>query len=159
RVWTTKMTEGIATAVVAVLVAWLVVFTLDRLFDTPRGLLVAIAAVTAGICLVVPYYFHKWVWRNRHLEQLARLLARRLPRVRAQHRGVLGLSHSERELAGSRRRCEAAIEQVATDAAGRDLPEAAPRSCARTMVLAATAGLLIALGLGTLYPLAAQNAW
>src|SRR5690606_31788992 len=59
RVWTTKMTEGIATAVVAVLVAWLVVFTLDRLFDTPRGLLVAIAAVTAGICLVVPYYFHK----------------------------------------------------------------------------------------------------
>lgn len=159
RVWTTKMTEGIATAVVAVMVAWLVVFTLDRLFDTPRGLLVAIAAVTAGMCLVVPYYFHKWVWRNRHLEQLARLLARRMPRVGDQLLGVLELSHSERELARSRRLCEAAIEQVATDAASRDLTEAAPRTHARSMVLAATVGILVALGLGTLYPLAAQNAW
>ena len=52
RVWTTKMTEGIAAAVVAVFSAWLMVFALDRLFDTPRWLLVAIAALTAGVCLV-----------------------------------------------------------------------------------------------------------
>ena len=42
---------------------------------------------------------------------------------------------------------------------GRDLTEAAPRSHARTMVLAGLVGVVVALGLGTLYPLSAQNAW
>src|SRR5690606_10597283 len=120
--------------------------------------LAAIALMTGGACLVVPYYFHKWVWRNRHLEQLARLLSRKLPRVGDQLLGVLELSHSQREQARSRRLCEAAIEQVATDAAHRDFTTAAPDTRVRGMLLAATATVAIALGLATLYPLAARNA-
>src|SRR5690606_13544026 len=131
----------------------------DRWFDTPRWLLLTIAIAAGAACLVVPYYLHRWVWQNRQLEQLARLLARKLPRVGDQLLGVLELAHSEREQARSRRLCEAAIEQVATDAAGRDLSVATPNSSARGMVIAATAGAAIALGLATLYPLAAANAW
>src|SRR5690606_28309630 len=114
-------------------------FALDRLFDTPRWLLLTIAVAAAAGCLVVPYYLHRWIWKNRQLEQLARLLARKLPLVGDQLLGVLELAHSEREQARSRRLCEAAIEQVATDAAGRDFSQATPNSHARGMVVAATA--------------------
>jgi hypothetical protein len=159
RVWSTKMAEAVACAAAAVLVAYLVLFALDRWLDTPRTVR-WLLAVAAGVgCLLVPYYLHRWVWRNRRFEQLARLLARRLPRVGDQLLGVIELAQSDSEQARSRRLCEAAIEQAAVDTARRDLTAAAPPSFVRPAAVLATLAALGAVALAALYPLAAANAW
>ncbi len=159
RVWSSKMTEAVACAAAAVLVAYLTLFALDRMFDTPRPIL-WVLAVGAGVgCLLVPYYFHRWVWRNRRLEQLARLLARKLPRVGDQLLGAIELAGSDSEQSRSRRLCEAAIEQAAADTAKRDLRETAPVSYAKPAILLASLTGMAAFALALFYPLAASNAW
>ncbi len=159
RVWSSKMTEAVACAVAAVLVAYLTLFALDRLFDTPRPVM-WVLAVAAGVgVLLVPYYFHRWVWRNRRFEQLARLLAHKLPRVGDQLLGAIELAGSDSEQSRSRRLCEAAIEQAAADTAKRDLREAAPDSYAKPAIMLTALAGMAAFALAMIYPLAASNAW
>ena len=76
KVWTTKMAEALALALAAVLIAFLTVFVIDRFWDTPASVRSTIFFVTLAIWLVVPWALHRWVWKNRTLDQLARLLAR-----------------------------------------------------------------------------------
>ena len=79
HLWRVKMVEAAAGAVIGIAAAFLVSYALDRFVDTPawlRGLLLATAA--AG-CALVPFAWHRWVYRRRHLEQLAR------PRTRVLH--------------------------------------------------------------------------
>ena len=159
RVWSRKMTEAVAAAAAVVLVAYLALFALDRMFNTPRPILWVLAAGAGVGCLLVPYYLHRWVWRHRRLEQLARLLAKKLPRVGDQLLGVIELADSDSEQARSRRLCEAAIEQAANDTAKRDLRAAAPDSFVRTALCTATLAGAAAVALAILFPLAAQNAW
>ncbi len=159
RVWTEKMVEALAIAIAGVAVAYLAVFALDRLVDTPAWVRAAVAIAAMTACAIVPYYLHRWVWSYRSPAQLARLLSRKMPRVGDQLLGVLELSESESEQARSWRLCQAAIEQVATDAEHRDFNEATPTSRAKSAVVLAT----IAVGVGCLLlvflPLAARNSW
>ncbi len=69
RVWSIKMIEAVAAAIFGLLVAFLLMFLIDRLWDTPlsvRLLLFVSAWVGAAI---VPLAFYRWIWRNRRLEQ------------------------------------------------------------------------------------------
>jgi hypothetical protein len=159
RVWTTKMVEAAGLAVAGATTAFLGVFALDRLGDTPMWVraFVAIAAVAA--CAFVPYAFHRWVWRRRRLEQLARLLSHKLPRVGDSLLGVIELAHNDQEQARSRALCQAAIEQVAADASKRDLRAAAPETRSRFWALAAGGALAGAFALAAFFPAAASNAW
>ncbi len=131
RVWLTKMAEAFALAVAAVLVAFLVVFLVDRIWDTPRTVRLGIFVATVAIWLAVPWAFHRWVWRHRRLDQLARLLRVREPNIGDQLLGVIELAESDTEQARSRTLCAAAIDQVAESAKHRNLNEAAPRSRVR----------------------------
>ena len=106
RVWTIKLAEVAALAVVAVMVAFLCVFALDRLWDTPRWLRLGIFAAAICGCAIVPFHLHRWVWRRRRLEQLARLLTSKLPRLGDQLLGIIELVHSDGEQARSRALCE-----------------------------------------------------
>ena len=81
RVWTIKMAEAAFVAVFAVVVAFLCVFAVDRLWDTPWWLRMAAFLGALCGCAIVPYYLHRWIWRRRHLEQLARLLSGKLPHL------------------------------------------------------------------------------
>src|SRR5438132_3176377 len=75
RVWAIKMAEAACAAAFAVVAAYLLMFLLDRAWDTPvwlRGGLLAAAVIG---CLKVPMAVHRWIWRNRRLEQLALLLS------------------------------------------------------------------------------------
>jgi len=159
RVWTIKLAEAAASAVVAVMVAYLCVFALDRLWDTPRWLRLGIWMGAVCGCAIVPLCLHRWVWRQRHLEQLARLLTGKLPRLGDQLLGIIELVHSEGEQARSRALCEAAVRSVARDAEKCNFDTATPHSRHGAWAMfAAVLGVAIC-ALGVAFPSAAVNAW
>src|SRR5947209_7591450 len=109
RVWSVKMLEAACAAAFVFVLTFLILFALDRLLDTPgwsRGALFVVALL--GIA-IVPLALHRWVWRNRHLEQLARLLSRNHPHVGDQLLGIIELVRDDSEQRRSRTLCEAAI--------------------------------------------------
>ena len=159
RVWTVKILEAIAAAMFGVVFAYLAVFALDRLWDTPATIRAGVFIAALAVCTVVPYSLHRWVWRQRRLEQLARLLSRKLPRVGDQLLGVIELVGDESEQARSPELCEAAMNQVAADAKKRDFCQATPDSRHRMWVSLAGTVLAAAALLFALYPAAAANAW
>jgi hypothetical protein len=159
RVWLIKMVEAVASAAFGTLVAYLVLFGLDRLWDTPGWLRLILFVTAALACAQVPLALHRWVWRHRRLEQLALLLARKHPRIGDQLLGIIELVRNDFEQARSRALCEAAIREVARDAQPRDFSDAVPRPRHRLWVLLASAPLAIAVGLFGLFPAAAANAW
>jgi hypothetical protein len=159
RVWTIKMAEAVGAAFFAVMLAFLCVFALDRLWDTPRTLRLAVLAAALGGCAIVPLYLHRWIWRVRCLEQLARVLTGKLPRLGDQLLGIIELSHSEGEQARSRALCEAAIRHVAHDAQKHNLCDAAPDARHHMWGWLAAVSLTVIVGLGILVPSATVNAW
>jgi len=159
RVWTIKMIEAAGVAGFSVFIAYLTTFVLDRLWDTPVGIRLAVLGAALAGCMIAPYYFHRWIWSHRRLENLARLLSRKMPRIGDQLLGIIELAHSDSEQARSRTLCKAAIEQVAQDAQKRNLNEAAPNSRHWMWSLLSGAAFLVALGLLGVFPSAAGNAW
>jgi hypothetical protein len=108
---------------------------------------------------LVPVAIYRWVWRQRRPDQLARLLARKHPRIGDQLLGVIELAHDDSEQARSRRLVEAAIEQVAEDASKRDFKDAVP-SPRHKLWLGLLAGpAALAIGLFVVYHDAASNAF
>jgi hypothetical protein len=159
RVWLTKVSEAIVLGVVAVLLAFLTVYAIDRFLDTPREARFGIFIASLAVWLVLPWALHRWVWKNRRLDQLARLLRVREPSVGDQLLSVIELAENDSEQARSRTLCEAAIKQVAESAKSRDFSRAAPptRLKGLSMVMAAAGAVTIMLGI--LFPSAASNAW
>ncbi|HEX5470295.1 MAG TPA: hypothetical protein VFW73_00320, partial [Lacipirellulaceae bacterium] len=159
RVWSIKLVEAVAIAIMSVLIAFLIVFVLDRLFDTSAWLRAAIGlAAVVGIC-ALPWFLHRWVWRFRRLDQLARLLSRKMPRIGDQLLGIIELAENRWEQHRSRALCQAAIEQVSDDAQRYDFRDATPDSRLRTS-LSCAGGLLLIVGLLVeLAPAAAGNAF
>lgn len=158
RVWTIKILEAVAAATFGVVFAYMTVFGLDRLWDTPASVRLGVFVAALVISMVVPYCFHRWVWRQRRLEQLARLLSRKLPRVGDQLLGVIELVADESEQARSPELCEAAMQQVATDAKKRDFSKATPDSRHAMWGWLAGTALAGAATLFVLFPAAASNA-
>ena len=159
RVWTLKMAEAAGAAIFAMMMAFLCVFALDRLWETPRWLRLVVWAGAMCGCAIVPLYLHRWIWRQRRLEQLARLLTAKLPRLGDQLLGIIELVHSEGEQARSRALCEAAVRCVAHDAQKCNLNDAAPNSRHRAWGWLAAAGMAVVVGLGLAFPAATVNAW
>lgn len=81
RVWAIKSVEALCGAMFGVAVMYLTTFALDRVMDTPGWARLAIFLVAVCGCAFVPIYLHRWIWRQRRLEQLARLLSRRYPSI------------------------------------------------------------------------------
>src|SRR5688572_19931889 len=94
RVWVIKSIEAACGALFGVLVSYLIVFGLDRVIDTPAWLRLTIFIVAMAGCAIVPLYLHRWIWRHRRLEQLARLLSRRYPSLGDQMLGIIELVKS-----------------------------------------------------------------
>src|SRR5438105_1733549 len=82
RVWAIKLVEAGCGAAFGVLVAYLVLYIIDRVWDTPVGVRTGIFVSALVSCALVPLALHRWIWRQRRLEQLARLLG-----IRARGRG------------------------------------------------------------------------
>ncbi|MCA1684407.1 MAG: hypothetical protein LC745_00170, partial [Planctomycetia bacterium] len=159
RVWSVKMAEAGCAAALAVALTFLAMFALDRVWETPGWPRAGLFTAALLGCAAVPLALHRWVWGNRRLDQLARLLGRTQPHAGDQLLGVIELVRSDREQARSRTLCEAAIRQVADDSRGRDFRGAVPdprhRLWAGLLVVPAAA----AVGLFAVAPAAAVNAW
>jgi hypothetical protein len=159
RVWAIKLVEAGCGAVFGVLLAYLAMFLLDRVWDTPASVRFGIFVSALVSCALVPLVLHRWIWRQRRLEQLARLLSRTHPSIGDQLLGIIELVGSESEQARSIALCEAAIQQVAERATARDFADAVPNPKHLRRAVLALGALGIGLGLLGLYPAAAANAW
>ncbi len=159
RVWSIKMIEAVAAAIFGLLVAFLLMFLIDRVWDTPASIRLLLFVSAWVGAAVVPLAFYRWVWRNRRLEQLARLLGRGQPQIGDQLLGVIELVRSDAEQARSRALCAAAIQQVAQDASRRDFRAAVPHPRHRLWGWLVGAGVACSLGLLAACPDAATNAW
>ena len=159
RVWTIKSIEAICGALFRIFVSYLVVFGLDRVMDTPAWARTAIFLIAVAACAYVPVYLHRWIWCNRHLEQLARLLSRRYPSIGDQMLGVIELVRNDLEQQRSRALCEAAINQVADVASKRDFTDAVPNPRHRMWAWMAAVPAAAALLVLAIFPSAASNAW
>jgi len=160
RVWIIKTTEGILVAVFGLVVSYLAVFGLDRLFDTPavlRAVLLILGCAGAGILL--PLKVHHWVWRHRRLDQAARLVRYRYPRFGDHLLGIVELAQSDAKSGKSRALVAAAIRQVDAELAQRDLAQAVPNAKHRRWAWIAGVPLVSAVLLMALIPAAGSNAF
>ena len=156
-VWRTKLAEAVAAAACGILGGYLAVFCLDRVGETPAVVRWAAFVLAAVAAAAVPAAVERWIWRRRGLEQVARLVARRMPALGDQLLGAVELVHGQSP-GRSQRLCEAALEQVAARAAGVDLEAAAlPPARLRTWATVAAGAALVVAGLATAYPAAAAN--
>jgi len=159
RVWTIKSIEAACGAVFGVVLGYLAVYVLDRLVDTPAAARLAIFCTALIGCAVAPLYLHKWIWQQRTLDQLARLLSRRYPSLGDQMLGIIELVRSDFEQHRSLALCQAAIGQVAAEASQRDFKDAVPTPRHRLWAFAAAIPAVAAFALLANYPAAAMNAW
>lgn len=128
RVWTVKLAEGLLAALFGIVLSFLVVFVLDRCLETPASLrLVILLAGATMLGLGLPLKWHRWVWRQRRLEDAARLLRRTFPRLGDQLLGVVELARQDHAVAGrSERLVQAAMAQAAEAVKDKDFSHAVP---------------------------------
>ena len=158
-VWTIKAIEAVCGAVCGVLVAWLVLFLLDRVSDTSSLVRWILFVAAVASCAAIPVAFHRWIWSHRGLDSLARLIARRFPSLGDQLLGIVEIVRNHGDQQASRPLCEAAIRQVAESAGRCDLREAVPQPRHRLWAWLAAVPLALAIALPLIVPDAAANAW
>lgn len=126
RVWVVKVLEAVLAGIVGVYVSWLMLFVLDRVIDTPAwGRWVLMLGGSAVLGLGLPLKWHRWVWRQRRLEDAARLLKRTFPRLSDQLLGIVELSRQE-DTSRSERLVQAAAQQAADAVRDKELNSAMP---------------------------------
>lgn len=126
--WRVKAMEAVAAGFIGLLVSFLLVYGLDRFWQTPGW--VRLAILLAGVSLFAgfaPYWLHRWVWKQRRESELARLIAKRYPGLGDRLLGVIELQQQNGDSDSvSPRLREAAMEAVAAETGQRKLAEALP---------------------------------
>ena len=128
KIWTVKLIEAVCAAVFGLLISYLAVFVLDRFFDTTALTRTAILIVgSIGWALWLPWMFHRWVWKSRRLEQVARMLKTKHPRLGDYLLGIIELVNNRSFEGTSESLCRAALAQADRETAERDFSDAVPR--------------------------------
>jgi len=158
--WRIKVQEAVIAGVIGLLVSFLIVYGLDRIWQTPALLRLGILlGGTSVFAIFAPFWIHRWVWRHRRENQLAQLIARRFPGLGDRLLGVIELQNQDENVTSlSPRLRAAAMEAVAAEAAARTLSEALPPARHRKWALAA---LVLLAGVATIWvvaPRAGTNA-
>lgn len=148
QLWRIKVTEAFLAGLCGLLLSFLVVFLLDRLFATPPAARLGIlVAGTSLFGFFAPLWIRRWVFGHRREEQLARLISRKFPRLGDRLLGVVELQDQDggKENLSPELRA-AAMSHVARQAAKRDMAEALPRSRHRqfAFIVAGAAALVLA---------------
>ena len=159
RVWRAKLTEAALLAVFGLVLSYLLVFGLDRFWDTPTIIRVSILGLgSLGWALGLPLKIYRWIWLRRRPEQLARLVREKKPRFGDELLGVVELAQDDSRSGASRRLVEAAMQQMDERLKSQNLSDAAPDSYCRAWGWAAGVPLLLFITLGVLVPDAWSNA-
>lgn len=160
HLWRVKIFEAVIAGVIGLLVSFLLVYGLDRVWQTPGMVRLGILlAGTSLFAVFAPFWLHRWVWRHRRETQLARLIARRYPGLGDRLLGVIELQ-DQKEGADSLspRLRAAAMEAVAVETSRRKLDGALPPPRHRRWALAALVLAAAAAAAFTVTPRASLNA-
>lgn len=160
QLWRRKVMEAVAAGLIGLLVSFLLIYGLDRVWQTPGWARLAI--LLAGVSLFAgfaPYWLHRWVWGHRQEEQLARLISHRFPGLGDRLLGIIELQgqHEAGDSLSPRLRA-AAMEVVAAEAGKKDLETALPSPRHRKWALAAITLMAVATAAFVLTPKAGLNA-
>lgn len=148
RLWRTKIAEALLAGLFGLVASFVVVFALDRVWQTPGPLRLAILlGGTSLAAIFAPLWLHRWVWKYRRENQLARLIAKKFPGLGDRLLGVVELQgqHENADTLSPRLRA-AAMERVAEEAERRKLDGALPVSWNRRWGLAVFSVLALAVG-------------
>ena len=160
QLWRAKIIEAIAAGMIGLLVSFLLVYGLDRIWPTPWWARLLILA--GGVSLFggfAPYWLHRWVWRVRRETQLARLIARRYPGLGDRLLGVIELQDQQGSADSlSPRLREAAMHAVAAETGLRQLNAAQPPQQHRRWSLVALALTILCAATFMITPRAGLNA-
>jgi len=146
QLWRAKIAEAILAGLFGLLFSFLLVFALDRVWQTPGIVrLVILIGGTSLMAVFAPLWLHRWVWGHRRESELARLIARRYPGLGDRLLGVVELQQQvEAADTLSPRLRAAAMQRVAEEAERRSLDEALPVSRQKPWSLAVLALMLTA---------------
>lgn len=158
--WRIKVTEAVLAGIFGLIISFLIVFALERLFPIPA--MVRLAILIAGTSLAAvfaPYWVRRWVYGHRREEQLARLISRKFPKLGDRLLGIVELQdQKEAKEALSPELRAAAMVHVANQAAKRDMKDALPYSRHKKLALGVLMGAAaIAFGF-SIAPKAGGNA-
>ena len=159
KLWRTKIAEAVLAGIFGLLFSFLLVFALDRIWQTPGLLRLAILiGGTSLAAIFAPLWLHRWVWGHRRENQLARLIAKRFPGLGDR---LLGVVELQGQVEGadtlSPRLRAAAMERVAEEASKRQLDGALPASRHGRWTLAVVAGLLVGTAAFVIAPKAGMS--
>ena len=140
--WRIKVTEAVLAGLFGLIISFLMVFALERLFPIPA--LVRLAILISGTSLAAvfaPYWVRRWVYGHRREEQLARLISRKFPKFGDRLLGIVELQGQQeaKEVMSPELRAAAMIH-VANQAAKRDMNEALPYSRHKKLALGVLMG-------------------
>lgn len=152
--------EAVAAGLIGLMLSFLLIFGLDRIWQTPGWARLVI--LLGGVSLFAgfaPYWLHRWVWGHRHEGQLARLISKRFPGLGDRLLGVIELQgqHENGDSLSPRLRA-AAMEVVAAEAGKRDLVTALPAPRHLKWALAAIVLMLLVATAFVITPKAGLNA-
>ena len=159
RVWIIKLTEGALAAIFGIIISYLVVFGLDRMFDTPTLLRVLILLTgMVGMVLFLPLKYYNWVWKHRSLEGIARLLQHKFPRFGDHVLGIVELASNRTDKSASPALVEAAMRQVDAEVAKHNLADAVPNPRHRRWAWAASIPIILVIIGIVVIPVTSRNA-
>lgn len=159
KVWMIKLTEGLLAGAFGLLLSYLLVFALDRFMDTPafmRAIILIVGSLGLGIWF--PMVCHKWIWKSRQLEQVAKLLKFKFPRLGDHLLGIIELVNNHEEQGRSEALTRAALAQVDEETKDRDFSDAVPKPKHRRWALIAGIPAAIAVAAILIVPAAGTNA-
>ena len=159
KLWRIKLTEAILSGVIGWIVTALILFGLDRIWDTPPAVRLILFLVGMSVFAVfAPIWINRWVFKHKKEQQLASLISKKYPRLGDRLLGIVELRHqSESETSLSEGLRGAAMRTVARDVQGKNLTEALPHSWHGKAALALAGCLALAASLYFTYPEAAKN--
>ena len=159
RVWVVKLAEGALAAIFGVLISYIIVFCLDRVFDTPTLLRVLILVVgMVGMVFLLPLKYYNWVWKHRQLDGVARLLQHKFPRFGDHVLGIVELARDRADRSSSPTLVEAAMRQVDAEVARHNLADAVPNPWHRRWAWAAAGPLVLVVIGAVVIPAPSRNA-
>ena len=160
RVWLVKLAEGLLAGAFGLILSYLVVFALDRFFETPGILrLMILLTGSVGVGIWFPMVCHRWIWRNRSMEQVARLLRFGFPRLSDHLLGIIELVKSHGDQGRSEELCAAALNQVDNETKDKDFLTAVPFPRHKQWAITAGIPLMIAVAVWMVVPAAGINSF
>ena len=158
RVWTIKLAEGVLAALFGILVSYITIFCLDRVFDTPTLVRVLILGMgMVGMVFLLPMKYYNWVWKHRQLDGIARLLQQKFPRFGDHVLGIVELARNREDQLSSPRLVAAAMRQVDAEVARHNLADAVPNPRHRRWAWAVALPLVLVVGVSVVIPATSWN--